>query len=788
MQPQNPEESASRRPLDPVYRVDDLVVDSRRVAVTRAGVNLALPKLTFDLLVALIEAAPGVVSPDELMDRVWPGLVVSPETVSQRIKLLRDSLGDNSKSPRYVAGVRGRGYRLLPEVERIDGAGAIAQVIAAAPAAGNRGRFLLPVLALALVAATGAWLLLDRGQEADPEEVATAGPPLPVRSVAVLAFEDRGGSEGTDILAQGIPETVLHQLARFPGLTVIARSSSFAFQDRDDDLRVIGRKLNVRYLLEGSVQTDGRSLRVTSSLVDAETGASVWSMQFDRPPQGVFAMQDEIAIEVARAMQITLDAGTDAVASLRQGATEDYDAYVAFLRGRALLASLRVTDLPAAIKWLEASIRHDPRFGAAYVLLARARVALAEQMPADHRERRFPAVIGEAMGLLETAIALAPQNGEAFIERGYLNIFSDLAAADADLKRGLELAPNHARGYEGLATVMFQSVVRRREALEMIEKARRLDPLEPRLDVIKATYLLFGPADRSQAVRLLESVLQRDPLYVPALLRLSEVYWMMPGTHTEALKLAELAIALDPGNELAWRQLATCYMDVGDITAAESALRKITEQPPYGWLSLHLLRKDWLKAGEAAYAIIAEGLPHPWLESLISRAIRMHARTTGDYERAIRTLEDWAAVSWDGDEPELLGQLDQGIGVAGLAELLMTTGQESRARALAEELLADTGKQITRYGRGEIWLNDGRAMAQSLLGRPDDAMATLQRQAGFGVYIHKWQFLIENEPAFEPLLKRADFRALLADVRATAAQERERLERMRRDGLVPDRR
>lgn len=66
-------------------------------------------------------------------------------------------------------------------------------------------------------------------------------------------------------------------------------------------------------------------------------------------------------------------------------------------------------------------------------------------------------------------------------------------------------------------------------------------------------------------------------------------------------------------------------------------------------------------------------------------------------------------------------------------------------------------------------------------------MATLQRQAGFGVYIHKWQFLIENEPAFEPLLKRADFRALLADMRATAAQERERLERMRRDGLVPER-
>jgi TolB-like protein/DNA-binding winged helix-turn-helix (wHTH) protein/Flp pilus assembly protein TadD len=788
MQPHNPAESVARQPLAPVYQVDDLVVDTGRMTVARSGVNLALAKLSFDLLVALIEAAPRVVSPDELMDRVWPGLVVSPETVSQRIKLLRDSLGDDSKSPRYVAGVRGRGYRLLPDVLRPGGDGGSAEAIGAVPATGDKRRhFLLPLLTLVLIAATGAWLLLDRGREAVPGNEAASAAPLPARSVAVLAFEDRGGSAGTDILAQGIPETVLHQLARFPGLTVIARGSSFAFQDRDEDLRVIGRKLNVRYLLEGSVQTDGQSLRVTSSLVDAETGASVWSMQFDRAPQDVFAMQDEIAIEVARAMQITLDAGTDAVAGLQQGATEDYDAYFAFLRGRALLASLRIIDLPAAIESLKASIRHDPRFGAAHVLLARARVALAEQTPANDRERHFPAVVGEAMDLLDKAIALAPQNGEAYVERGYLKIYFDLAGADADLRRGLELAPNYSRGYEGLATVLFQSVARRREALEMIERARRLDPLEPRLDVIKATYLLFGPGDRPQAARLLESVLQRNPLYVPALLRLAEVYWMTPGKHAESAKLVEQAVALDPGNELAWQQLATCYMDIGDIAAAESALRNIADPPAYGWVSLHLLRKDWRRAGEAAYAMIAEWPPHPWLESRISRAIRMHARTTGEYERAIRTLESWAAVSWEGDEPQLLGQLDQGIGVAGLADLLMVNGHEVRARALAEALLEDTGTQIARYGRGEIWLNDGRAMALALLGRPEEAMATLQRQASSGVYLHKWQFLIEDEPAFEPLFERRDFRTLLADVRANAAQERERLERMRRDGLVPDR-
>ena len=96
----------------PVYRVGDLTVDVGRATVARDGRDVALPKLSFDLLLALIDAAPRVVTHDELMNRVWPGLVVGPETVSQRVKLLRDSLDDDPKAPRYIVGVRGRGYRI----------------------------------------------------------------------------------------------------------------------------------------------------------------------------------------------------------------------------------------------------------------------------------------------------------------------------------------------------------------------------------------------------------------------------------------------------------------------------------------------------------------------------------------------------------------------------------------------------------------------------------------------------------------------------------------------------
>ena len=101
------------------YRVDDLVVDVAPRRVSRAGAVIPLKALSFDLLVALVRAAPNLVSFDQLNERVWPGLVVSPETIVQRVKLLRDALGDDAQAPRYIEGVRGRGYRLVAEVRAL---------------------------------------------------------------------------------------------------------------------------------------------------------------------------------------------------------------------------------------------------------------------------------------------------------------------------------------------------------------------------------------------------------------------------------------------------------------------------------------------------------------------------------------------------------------------------------------------------------------------------------------------------------------------------------------------
>ncbi|MDP9199600.1 MAG: tetratricopeptide repeat protein, partial [Pseudomonadota bacterium] len=501
-----------------------------------------------------------------------------------------------------------------------------------------------------------------------------------------------------------------------------------------------------------------------------------------------FAVQDEIALAVARALKLTLDAASDRATGTRAGATTNYDAYFEFLRGRALLASVRVTDLPAAITALTAAIRHDPTFSSPYVLLARANVLQAEQEEAGELTESFTRTLARAIGLLNEAIALDPQSGEAFVERGYLNLYFDVAEADADMRRGLELAPNYARGYEGLAAVLFQSIARRREALAMLEKARKLDPLELRLDVLKATYLEYGPGDYVEADRLVQSVLERDPLFVPALVRLADIRWGGQGRLAEAVSLLEQAVALDPGHETAWRHLILSYISVGDEPGARAAIRNISDHPALGPLNVHLFRNEWRPAGEAAYALVAAGSTYFQMEQQVSLAIRRHARVTGDYQRAIKALESWASVVWDGDEPVLQGQLDLGMGVAGLAAMLIATGQRDQARVLLEELLANADLQVDRFGRGEVWLNHGRALAYTLLDRPDDAIKTLQRQAQLGFLSHAWRVLLEDEPIFDPLRQRKDFQELVAECQAIETRERERFLRLRAEGRVPDRR
>ena len=381
----------------------------------------------------------------------------------------------------------------------------------------------------------------------------------------MLPFQNLSTSKDGEILALGIAESVLYQLANLAELDVISRTSSFAFRDRDKDAQQIGRELGARYLLEGSVQSDRSRMRVTTQLIDTQTGADVWAMRFDRQPGDIFEVQDEIALQVTQALELSVDPA--AMERMTGQGTSNLGAYLAFLQGRALLANARVVDMTEAVGHFERSVKLDPTFAGAYVSLAEAEVFLAEYEVTDDRRERFKRALLRGQELVEKALALDPNNGAAYLQRAHLAAYENLAAAEKDYRRGLELSPNSAKGYAGLAAVVYETPSRRDEVLELLDRARKLDPLEPGHDVTKAQFLWLERADLQGANALLVDVLKRKPRYTPALARLGGLRPLMKQA-ANAIRYSEQALALDPSREWTRRALIRVYLDLGDLSAA----------------------------------------------------------------------------------------------------------------------------------------------------------------------------------------------------------------------------
>lgn len=780
------------------YRVGDLTIDVGRARVERAGQVLTVPKLTFDLLMTLVEAAPSLVSLDRLMDQVWPGLVVSPETVSQRIKLLRIALGDDAAQPRYLVGVRGRGYRLIAEVRRLDAgamtdstasAAATAAPVAVADATPKR-RSLRTVLTVtgigaAVVLALGLWVQRTSRHSA-PLVVQRSAEPVPApvpapRSIAVLPFEDLGATSTNGALALGIPESILHQLASLRDLLVIARTSSFAFKDKAVDAREIGRELNVRYLLEGSVQTENSKLRVVAQLIDATSGVHVWSMRFDKATYEVFSVQDDIARAVARAMALSVNAtATDHL--LGQGTT-NLEAYLAYLEGRALMSNTRIVDMRTAALHFQTAIREDPRYALAYLALVDAELQAAEYEMSDNREGRVRAAIQQGWILVDKALKLDPDNGAAYVIRARLESYMDAPAAEADYRQGIQLSPNYPPGYEGLAELLAETPAHAAEALALLDKARALDPLEPRYEVTRAVFQHFRLGQTLEPTAELESLLKRHPTYAPALAQLALLRDAV-GRSAEAVRLYEQTLKLDAKEEIIRRSLIQGYIGLGDLKAARSVAAEGPGQVALRQLPLLLAEHEWRKAGELAYHGLALNTVTAYDEPPVVLALRLHAEATGDYPRARDALQKLAGVSWDSQgHPRRDGPPDIQIALVGLAAILQKMGDPTRAAQLIELQFKEQRAATAQFAAR--WYTYAHSEALALSGNMDAALGLVAGRRT--VALENAWYCFEFNPTLDSVRATPRFQQLKRECNAGSDKERALLATYRAQGLVPDR-
>jgi len=772
------------------YLVGDLTIDVGTAQVERNGQPIALPRLSFDLLLALAREAPNVVNLDGLMTRVWPGLVVTPETVSQRVKLLRDALDDDPSHPRYIAGIRGRGYRMVASVTAIPSSPTPAKAVpphepmvseghaTTGPSRPSR-KTLFTAAAVALaVASTVAfwWLSRDYAPAASPAAASSVFPP---RSVAVLPFDNVNGTAESDALAFGLVESVLHQLAAHQDLMVIARRSSFEFKGPGHDVREIGRQLNARYLLEGSLQSDARRLRVTAQFIDAADGSHLWSMQFDREPQDILAVQDEIAQKVAQAMQLTARLGE------RPGdpGTRNFDAYLAYSQALSRMASGRAADYELAADDLERAVRIDPQFAAAHVALAQALYLFAESDVSEQRGANVAAASSRARELLARALALDERNADAYFELGLLE--EDTQRAETHLRHGLELNPSSAQGYASLGLLLWWRGDRN-GAIEAFDRSYQLDPLSSDFANRKAMAALYARSNLAEAEQLSLKVLERDPSSSVALMRYGEVSWCCRAEFARGVQYIEQAVRNDPSNEFALRMLMRAYLDLEDVAEAGAVAELAPHSVGARHIALLLYARDFRTAARETYAAHERRTGEPIDDELRALAVRLDARARNDYVAARALLEERSGVSWTQDGAPTLGEpYDDDFDVA-LADMLQATGEPDRARRLLNALLARFDVEARELKRGEMWYLPSKAMAYAMLRRDDEALTTLERlfATGFG---HDWWKLLELEPTFDRLRSNPRFVALRVANRKHVAEQQARLKSLRERGIIPHR-
>ena len=366
------------------YRIGDLLLDAGTQEVARNGTIVPVPRLSFKLLLSLARHAPNVVSAQQLEEEVWEGLVVDRGTVNKRVLLLRKSLSEDLKKNPYIALIRGSGYRLVTKVERLDcfpGDTCTEEKITqngsqhSAKTSRTTSFWLLGVVA---VLALGYMLWDSAVEPPDPVsevnpagEYAVSSVVYSQKAIAVLPFVDMSDDQTHHYLGDGIAEDVINLLVGMNGLEVAARTSSFAFRETPVTLSEIASKLHVGTVLEGSVRhSDGR-IRVTAQLIDARTGYHIWSQNYDRSFDEVFAVQDDIASNIAQTLKLSLD-DSDQPDS-RKSMTADMEAFKLYLKGRDLLndrIQLRTEGLYAALEFFNEAIAQDPMFARAHAGVA----------------------------------------------------------------------------------------------------------------------------------------------------------------------------------------------------------------------------------------------------------------------------------------------------------------------------------------------------------------------------------------------------------------------------------
>ncbi|MBE7425340.1 MAG: winged helix-turn-helix domain-containing protein [Ideonella sp.] len=457
---------SNRSPEPGVLSFGPFVLDNPRALLTRDGAAVPLRPKTFALLSALAADADRVVGKQKLLATVWPGLVVSDDSLSQCVNELRVALDDRDHN--LIKTVSRRGYRLdlPPQAPAADtGAPTAPPASAQAPTLPRRARWLGATVAAALtIAALGAFM-----QSRDAQAPAAGAVR---RSIAVLPLSDLS-EERRGYFADGVTEDLVTELAGLPGMLVVGSKSAAVSAGPQGDLRKLGRDLNVRYALTGSLRRNGTAVQINAQFAATDSGAVLWSERFDYPTGAEWTWQRDIARRIAQTLHLKL---ADAEAILR--GHRQAEAIDAVMQGQHIMrTSTAPADVLRARGHFEAALALDTGSVNALCGLAQTYAAQLRGLWSDDRETHLQ----QAERAVERALALDSGSPMALYTHGHvLALRGRLEEALRSYEKVVELRPGDSWAHTRIGLTKLE-LGRLSEVAAHVAEAKRLNPFEPTL-------------------------------------------------------------------------------------------------------------------------------------------------------------------------------------------------------------------------------------------------------------------------------------------------------------------
>jgi TolB-like protein/Tfp pilus assembly protein PilF len=376
---------------------------------------------------------------------------------------------------------------------------------------------------------------LESAVQEKPEADQPAAPdPEQYRAIAVLPFADMSETRDQAWFAEGIAEELLIALSQVEQLSIMARTSSFAFKDTDKTIAEIADILGVQAVLEGSVRRFGDRVRVTAQLVDSSSGYHIWSGSYERQLDDIFKLQDELAKAVVQALRIEL--GVDVVRPLVAEQTENLEAYNWFIRGRALFDWSDLQTHSLAISYFEKAVEADPNYAMAWGYLAYAQLSLIVWQP-------FEVASSAAIPAYERALTLDPGQSEALTTKAFM-----IQILEHDWET---------------AGKLYQQAIEAGESLNAM--------------YIYATFYLQHIGHIDRAIQILVEAEKRDPLHAGYKAALANVY-IYNGNARAALRKAREALELEPQHQFALMALIDAYTATGNYAGLLEVLEEIPQK------------------------------------------------------------------------------------------------------------------------------------------------------------------------------------------------------------------